>query len=159
MAFAGFLHTRRLRDVPLLTARRRQRRVVRCLRRLAVLGLELGDAGQQRLVLHDQLVNARREPADLLQQLQHQWLHVVRERINLLRRHASLNQLARKNSTRTPESNRRRGVSNYVMTGRPTTCFRPSRAICAPRQTRSTGWGLISNVAASSDMIASTMTM
>jgi hypothetical protein len=40
MAFAGFLHPRRLCDVPLLTARRRQRRVVRRLRRLAVLGLK-----------------------------------------------------------------------------------------------------------------------
>src|ERR1700691_3502492 len=42
MTLAGFLHPRRLRDVPLLTARRRQRRVVRRLRRLVVLGLKLG---------------------------------------------------------------------------------------------------------------------
>jgi hypothetical protein len=100
MAFAGFLHPHRLRDVPLLTARRRQRRVVRRLRRLAVLGLELGDAGQQRLVLRDQFVDTCREPADLPQQLQHQRLHIVSERIDLLRRHASLNQLAWKSTTR-----------------------------------------------------------
>src|SRR5271155_3784835 len=49
-AFAGFLHPCRLRDVPLLTARRRQRRVVRRLRRLAVLGFDLGDSDQQRIV-------------------------------------------------------------------------------------------------------------
>jgi hypothetical protein len=36
----------------------------------------------------------------LPQQLQHQRLHVVSERIDLLRRHASLNQLACKSSTR-----------------------------------------------------------
>src|SRR5450755_4345409 len=109
MAFAGFLHPRRLCDVPLLTARRRQRRVVRRLRRLAMLGFKLGDAGQQRLVLREQLVDAHREPAVLPQQLQHQWLHVVSERIDLLRRHASLNQLACKSSTRYT----RRRVSNY----------------------------------------------
>jgi hypothetical protein len=57
-----------------------------------VLGLELGDAGPQRLVLREQLLDARREPADLLQQPQR--LHVVSERINLCRRHASLKQLA-----------------------------------------------------------------
>src|SRR5450755_3297076 len=96
----GFLHSRRLGDVPLLTARRRQRRVVRRLRRLAVLGLKLGDAGQQRLVLREQLVDAHRELAVLPQQLQHQRLHIVSERINLLQRHASLNQLAWKISTR-----------------------------------------------------------
>jgi hypothetical protein len=65
-----------------------------------VLDLELGDAGQQRLVLRQQLVDTRREPADLPQQPQHQRLHVVSKRIDLLRRHASLNQLARKTSTR-----------------------------------------------------------
>ena len=65
-----------------------------------MLGLKLGDADQQRLVLRHQLVDARREPADLPQQLQHQRLHVVSERINLFRRHASLNQLAWKISTR-----------------------------------------------------------
>jgi hypothetical protein len=43
---------------------------------------------------------AHREPAVLPQQLQHQRLHVVSEPIDLLRRHASLNQLARKSSTR-----------------------------------------------------------
>jgi hypothetical protein len=59
-----------------------------------VLGLEFGDAGQQRLVLCKQFLDARREPADLLQQTQHHRLHVVSERINLCRRHASLNQLA-----------------------------------------------------------------
>jgi hypothetical protein len=59
-----------------------------------VLGLKLGDAGQQRLVLREQLVDAHREPTVLPQQLQHQWLHVVSERIDLLRRHASLKQLA-----------------------------------------------------------------
>jgi hypothetical protein len=41
-----------------------------------------------------------REPAVLPQQLQHQRLHVVSEPTDLLRRHASLNQLARKSSTR-----------------------------------------------------------
>jgi hypothetical protein len=56
--------------------------------------LKLGDAGQQRLVLRQQLVDARREPADLPQQPQHQRLHVVSKRNDLLRRHASLNQLA-----------------------------------------------------------------
>jgi hypothetical protein len=91
---AGFLHPRRLRDVPLLTARRRQRRVVRRLRRLIVLGLKLGDADQQCFVLRHQLIDARREPADLPQQLQHQRLHVISERINLFRRHASLKQPA-----------------------------------------------------------------
>jgi hypothetical protein len=80
-ALAGFLHPRLLRDVPLLTARRWQRRVVRRLRRLAVLSLEVRDAGPQRLVLCEQLLDARREPADLLQQPQR--LHVVSERINL----------------------------------------------------------------------------
>jgi hypothetical protein len=40
-AIAGFLHPCWLRDLPL---RRRQRRLVRRLRRLAVLSLELGDA-------------------------------------------------------------------------------------------------------------------
>ena len=98
MAFAGFLHPRRLRDVPLLTARRWQRRVVRRLRRLAVLSLEVRDAGPQHLVLCEQLLDARREPADLLQQPA-QRLHVVSERINLCRRHASLKQLAWKSST------------------------------------------------------------
>src|SRR5271157_6036944 len=99
MAFAGFPHPRRLRDVPLLTARRRQRRVSGVSRRLAMLGLKLGNAGQQRLVLRHQLVDARRKPADLPQQFQHQRLHIVSERIDLLRRHASLNQLAWKSST------------------------------------------------------------
>ena len=65
-----------------------------------MLGLELGDAHQQCLVLRHQLVDARREPADLPQQLQHQRLHIVSERINLFRRHASLNQLACKGTTR-----------------------------------------------------------
>src|ERR1700689_1405783 len=97
-AFWGFLPPRWICDVPLLTARRRQRRVVRRLRRLAALGLELGDAGQQRLVLRDQLVDARREHADLPQQPQR--LHVVGKRINLFRRQASLKQLAWKISTR-----------------------------------------------------------
>ena len=67
MASASFLQLRRLRDIPLLTARRRQRRVVRCLRRLAVLSLELGNADQQRLVLRHQLVDARHQPAVLPQ--------------------------------------------------------------------------------------------
>jgi hypothetical protein len=53
-----------------LTARRRHRRVVRRLRRLAVVGLELDDAGQRRLVLREQLVDARRGRAVLPQQLQ-----------------------------------------------------------------------------------------
>ena len=97
-AFAGFLHPRRLRDVPLLTARRRQRRVIWRLRRLAVRGLKLGDAGQQRLVLRHQLSDVHREFTVLPQQLQR--LHVVSERINLLQRHTSLNQLASKSSTR-----------------------------------------------------------
>jgi hypothetical protein len=65
-----------------------------------VLSLELGNADQQRLVLRHQLVDARRQPAVLPQQLQHQWLHIVSERINLFRRHASLNQLACKGTTR-----------------------------------------------------------
>ena len=65
-----------------------------------MLGLELGDADQQRLVLRHQLVDARREPADLPQQPQHQRLHVISKRIDLLRRHASLKQLAWKISTR-----------------------------------------------------------
>jgi hypothetical protein len=76
-------------------SRRRQRRVVRRLRRSAALRLKFGDAGQQRLVLREQLVDARREPADLPQQH-----HVISERIDLLRPHASLNQLAWKISTR-----------------------------------------------------------
>ena len=50
--------------------------------------------GAMRLVLRDQLVDARREPAVLPQQLQHQRFHIVSERINLIRRHASLNQPA-----------------------------------------------------------------
>jgi hypothetical protein len=54
-----------------------------------VLGLELGDADQQRLVPRHQLVDARREPADLPQRFQHQRPHIISERINLLRRHAS----------------------------------------------------------------------
>jgi hypothetical protein len=100
MAFAGFLPVLRLCDVPLLTARRRHRRVVRRLRRLALLDLKLGDSVQQRLVLRDQFVDARQEPTVLPQQLQHQLLHIVSERINLLWRHASLNQLAWKSSMR-----------------------------------------------------------
>src|SRR5208282_5351315 len=82
---------------PFLTARRRQRRVVRRLRRLTVLGFEVRDAGPQRPVLCEQLLDTRREPADLLQQPRR--LHVVSERINLCRRHASLNQPAWKSST------------------------------------------------------------
>src|SRR5271155_3516127 len=114
MAFAGFLHPCRLRDAPLLTARRRQRRVVRRLRRLAVLGLKIGDAGQQRLVLRKQVVDAHREHAVLPQQRQHQRLHVVSERINLLRRHASLNQLASKSSTRQTRVTPSQGGSSYT---------------------------------------------
>jgi hypothetical protein len=99
MAFAGLLHLRRFRDVLLLAARRRQRGVVRRLRRLAMQGLKLGITGQQRFVLRQQLRDACRELAVLPQQLQHQRLHVVRERIDHFRRHASLNQLACTNST------------------------------------------------------------
>src|SRR5580700_5956024 len=77
----------------------RQRRVVRRLRRFASPRLKFGDARQQRLVLREQLVDARCEPPDLPQQPQHQRLYVISERIDLLRRHASLNQLAWKIST------------------------------------------------------------
>jgi hypothetical protein len=94
MAFAGFLPLRRLCGIPLLTARRRQRRVIGRLRRLALLGLKLGDAGQQRLVLLHQIVDARHQSVVLLQQLQYQRFHIVSERINLIRRHASSNQPA-----------------------------------------------------------------
>jgi hypothetical protein len=51
-----------------------ERRVVRRLRRLAVLGLKPGDADQQRFVLRRQLIDAHREPAVLPQKLQHQRL-------------------------------------------------------------------------------------
>ena len=115
-AFAGLLHPRRLRDVLLLTARRRQRRVVRRLRRLAALGLKFGDAGQQRLVLRDHLLGERRELADPLNQSQHQRLHVIGKRINLLGSHASLNQPAAKISTRHPQFISSHRVSSYACT-------------------------------------------
>jgi hypothetical protein len=72
----------------------------RGLRRLAAPGLEPRDAGQQPLFLRDKLVDARREPAVLPKQIQHQRPHVVSKRINLLRRHASLNELAWTSSMR-----------------------------------------------------------
>jgi hypothetical protein len=113
MAFAGFLRPRRLRDIALLTARRRQRRVVRRLRRLAVL--ELSDAGQQRIVLRYQLRDARRELAVLPQQLQHQRLHIVRKPIDLLWLHTNLNQLAWKNSTPYTRVTPPQEVSSYPL--------------------------------------------
>lgn len=42
-----------------------------------MLGLKLGNAPQQRLVLRHQRLNARREIADLLKEPQHQRLNVI----------------------------------------------------------------------------------
>ena len=82
--FAASLRGRRVRDVGLLSARWRQRRVRRRLRRLAGSALEFGDARQQRLVLLDEIV-------DLRQQGQNQPLQTVGvERIDPLRRHPEL---------------------------------------------------------------------
>lgn len=80
--------SRRLGDTALLAARRRQRRVVRRLRRLAVL--ERRDPRQQRLVLPYQLRNPIRELAVATQQLLKQRLHFVGKTSNLLRIHTNL---------------------------------------------------------------------
>src|SRR5262249_9224335 len=79
------------RDVGLLSARWRQRRVRRCLRRLAGAAFEFGDARSelvdprpQRLVLLDEIVDPR-------QQGQYQPLQTVGvERIDPLGRHSEL---------------------------------------------------------------------
>lgn len=76
-AFADLLHPRRLPDIDLLGTRRRQRRVVRRLRPLALL--EVSDAGQQRLVLRYQRRAAPHRLDDLPQQLENQRLHIVRK--------------------------------------------------------------------------------
>jgi hypothetical protein len=81
---AAFLRARRIRNVGLLSARWRQRRVRRRLRRLAGSALEFGDARQQHLVLLDEIV-------DLRQQGQYQPLQTVGvERIDPLGRHPEL---------------------------------------------------------------------
>jgi hypothetical protein len=73
-----------------------------------VLGLELGDADQQRLVPRHQLVDARREPADLPQRFQH--TSSASESIFSDGMQA-LKKLAWK--ILTPAPYRRRGVSSY----------------------------------------------
>ena len=58
---APFLSGCRWSDVGLLPARRRQRRVVRRLRRLTATPLELGDAGVQSFDLGEQIVDLRQQ--------------------------------------------------------------------------------------------------
>ena len=99
----------RLLGVRLLPARRRQRGIVRRLRRSAALGFELGDAGVQRLHLRQQFVDPR-------QQLEQQRLQALSiERIKRLGRHPELESAPKAPTTSEPESNRRRGVSNYIL--------------------------------------------
>ena len=81
---AALLLGLRLGNVGLLPARRRQRRVVRRLRRLTAAAFEFGDAGVERLDLCEQLVDLRQQPAD--QRIQ----AILVERIEYLRRHPEL---------------------------------------------------------------------
>ena len=92
-ALAPPLVCRRL-DVRLLTARRRQRGIVRRLRGATALGFKLGNAGVQRLHLRQQVVNAlvpggelRQEQVDPRQQCRHQMGAITARRIILSLRH------------------------------------------------------------------------
>jgi hypothetical protein len=93
-ALALRLDRRRL-GVHLLPARRRQRGIVRCLRRSAKLDFEFGDAGVQRLHLCQQFVDAlvpggdlRHEPIDTRQQRRHLMGAIIARRIVLSLRHS-----------------------------------------------------------------------
>ena len=88
-ALAPPLDRRRL-GVRLLPARRRQRGIVRRLRRSTALGFQLGDPVVQHLHLRQQFVDAvvpggylRHEPVDPRQQRRHQLGAITAQRINL----------------------------------------------------------------------------
>src|SRR5262249_53702981 len=105
--FAAALRGRRVRDVGLLSARWRQRRVRRRLRRLAGSALEFGDARQQRLVLLDEIV-------DLRQQGQHQPLQAVGvKRIDPLGPHPELESNGSDALNAAALSHSAAGVSSY----------------------------------------------
>ena len=80
----------RRRHVRLLPARRRQRRVVGCLRRRGELGFEFSDARECGLMLGKKRVEPLQQRRILCHDAQHHRLQVIVERIDLVGRHPDL---------------------------------------------------------------------
>jgi len=90
MALAALLLRCPFGDVGLLAARRRQRGIVRRLRRLAELGFEFRNASEELGVLREQFVEPTKQRSVLRHDPKHHRLQVVIERIECLGWHPEL---------------------------------------------------------------------